>query len=345
MLPQPLYHLLVFSCCLLSHGQASSHSDDDNPEKNTHEKRTHREPDGSFSRRDHYHLGPDGEHDLEFDHEAILGSSEEAEEFDGLAPEEAKRRLALLLEKMDVNGDRLINPSELKEWILKSFETLSLEESTERFDETDSNADNFVTWKEYLIDTFDLGDRLSIFDAEMAKIENDPNRKDDVYLMSEDRIIFKAADVNKDDKLSREEYLSFSHPEEVESVHEALVDEVLKAKDVNEDGKLQFEEYVGDRGEDQDEDWMEEELKHFEDKLDTDFDDELGRDEIIAWIIPNNKEIADGEVEHLFKGADDNNDNILSFEEIIEHHDLFVGSEATNYGEQLNDLEKSHDEL
>ena len=63
-----------------------------------------REGDGAFSPRDHLH-GEGEEHDSAFDHEAILGSRKEAEEFDELTPEEAKKRLKLLLEKMDRNMD------------------------------------------------------------------------------------------------------------------------------------------------------------------------------------------------------------------------------------------------
>lgn len=50
-----------------------------------------------------------------------IGSVKEAEEYDKLSPEESKRRLALLLPKMDLNGDQFIDRVELKEWILNSF--------------------------------------------------------------------------------------------------------------------------------------------------------------------------------------------------------------------------------
>lgn len=51
----------------------------------------------------------------------ILGSTKEAEEFDHLSPEESKKRLAILLKKMDLNGDSHIERHELKAWILRSF--------------------------------------------------------------------------------------------------------------------------------------------------------------------------------------------------------------------------------
>lgn len=90
-----------------------------------------------------------GEHDNSFDHEAILGSKKEAEEFDDLTPEEAKRRLKViyclgstlglnsdfldvdiveltfsfqvLLGKMDRNLDHQVDRKELYAWILRSF--------------------------------------------------------------------------------------------------------------------------------------------------------------------------------------------------------------------------------
>lgn len=50
-----------------------------------------------------------------------IGSVKEAEEFDKLSPEESKRRLGLMLPKMDLNGDTFIDRDELKNWILNSF--------------------------------------------------------------------------------------------------------------------------------------------------------------------------------------------------------------------------------
>lgn len=50
-----------------------------------------------------------------------LGSTKEAEEFDNLPPEEAKQRLKILVEKMDLNKDQIIERGELKAWIMRSF--------------------------------------------------------------------------------------------------------------------------------------------------------------------------------------------------------------------------------
>ena len=74
----------------------------------TQEKGGEREADGAFSPRDHHH-GAGENHNSAFDHEAILGSRKEAEEFDELEPEEAKRRLGILLTKMDRDNDEAID--------------------------------------------------------------------------------------------------------------------------------------------------------------------------------------------------------------------------------------------
>lgn len=51
-----------------------------------------------------------------------IGSVKEAEEFDKLTPEESRAKLALLLPKMDLNGDKFVDRTELKKWIIKSFQ-------------------------------------------------------------------------------------------------------------------------------------------------------------------------------------------------------------------------------
>lgn len=56
-------------------------------------------------------------------------------------------------------------------------------------------------------------------------------------------------------------------------------------------------------------------------------------------------EVATDEVDHLFVSSDDNHDDRLSYQEIIDNYDTFVGSEATDYGDHLQNIEHFNDEL
>ena len=48
-----------------------------------------------------------------------------------------------------------------------------------------------------------------------------------------------------------------------------------------------FQEYVGDRGRDQDKDWIVTEKERFDRELDKNGDGSLGRAEMVEWLIPS----------------------------------------------------------
>jgi len=296
-----------------------------------------READGAYSPRSSKHA--DGQHEGQFDHEAILGSHKEAEEFDDLPPAEAKRRLAKLLVQMDRDADERISRQELKQWILRSFRSLAEEESKERFEDADGDDDGHVTWDEYKEEEFDLEDAGQ---NEEALLE-DPDRAEEFNMLQEDKILFKAADRNDDSKLDKTECLSFSHPEEDPAMYDVVLRQSLSQRDKNGDGFIDFQEYVGERGKDHSLEWVRAEKERFDADLDKDKDGKMNREEILAWMIPSNEDMAEEEVKHLFAGSDDDVDGQLTFDEVLNHHDVFVGSEATDYGDMLHKMGK--DEL
>ena len=60
------------------------------------------------------------------------------------------------------------------------------------------------------------------------------------------------------------------------------------------------------------------------------------------WVLPETEfAMAQEEAKHLVTSADDNKDGKLSEEEIVNNHETFVGSEATDYGRAL----PKHEEL
>ena len=50
-----------------------------------------------------------------------VGSSDEVDEYSNLPPEEAKRRLAVLVQRMDLNSNGYVDKQELQLWIENSF--------------------------------------------------------------------------------------------------------------------------------------------------------------------------------------------------------------------------------
>ncbi|KAJ8921076.1 hypothetical protein NQ315_015872 [Exocentrus adspersus] len=316
----PLYGALA--------GIVHSHSSELNKE---------RESDGSYKPRDHHHFSDEeSDHRTDFDHEAILGSHREAEEYDHLPPEEAKKRLGILAGKMDLNGDQAVDRNELKAWIMRSFKMLSEEEARDRMEDADEDGDGFVTWNEYLTDTYGAGE-----DSEEALTFEDDN----LHFVEDDKEMWKAADRNGDGQLDSREWLSFSHPEEDPNLLPVILKQTLKEKDLDGDGFISFQEYMSDRGKDMGKSLLLSEKQTFDDSFDHDRDGKLNSEEILNWIVPSNEKIAEEEVQHLFQHCDDDIDQRLSFEEILNHHDIFVGSEATDYGDHLHNIHHFTDEL
>ncbi|GJQ85673.1 hypothetical protein Trydic_g20220 [Trypoxylus dichotomus] len=291
--------------------------------------------DGAYSPRDRGHISDSEEHNSEFDHEAILGSIKEAEEFDHLTPAESKRRLGILLQKMDLDGDKAITRQELRAWILRSFKMLTEEEAEERLQDVDTNNDGKVTWDEYIVDTYGLGE-----DVEQVEIE-----RENEELIADDKLMWEAADENHDGILEGDEWVAFSHPEEHPAMLPVILNQTLRERDSNNDGAISFQEYIGERGKSRDKQWIYVEKDKFDRELDLNKDGKLTGNEILSWMVPSNEEIADEEVQHLFVASDDDHDNLLTFEEVLTHHDVFVGSEATDYGDHLHNIHHFEDEL
>lgn len=298
-----------------------------------------RELDGAYSPRDYNHY-KNGEHNVEFDHEAILGSRETAESFDHLSPTEAKIRLKELAEKMDKDHDGFINKKELTEWILKSFRKLTEEEANEQMEDDDVNEDGKISWEEHKSETYGIYN-----DNELTP---DTDENSDYQMLRNDEQLFKKADVNNDGYLDKSEFPAFTHPEEFKHMHDILYEQTMHKKDKNKDGYLSLEEYMinsnGRISSSNSEDYIVEKDR-FDNDYDKDQDGKLNKEEVLLWLVPNNNDIAEGEADHLIESSDINKDGKLSIQEILDHHEIFVGSEATDFGEHLQNIHKFDDEL
>lgn len=163
--------------------------------------------------------------------------------------------------------------------------------------------------------------------------------------MEDDREMFQAADLDKDGFLSLDEHHLFHSPEESQDMLPIVLKQTLRDKDTNSDGLINFQEFIGDNAKNHDKEWLISEKERFDNDFDKDHDGFLNHNEILSWIVPSNSEVATEEVNHLFAASDDDHDDRLSYNEIIEKYDIFVGSEATDYGDHLQNIEEFHDEL
>uniref|UniRef100_A0A915LE56 EF-hand domain-containing protein n=3 Tax=Meloidogyne TaxID=189290 RepID=A0A915LE56_MELJA len=254
------------------------------------------------------HMG-EGKHDIEMDHKAVLGP--DTDEYNDLPPEESKKRLRVLALKMDVDKDGFISPEELNEWVHNSLVNVDLEETKERAED------------------------------EAKKVLSD---SDDLKLLEEDRRYFAAADLNGDLKLNFEEFVAFQNPEHAEHMHDILIQNTLNEKDANKNGKIDLAEFLGDLANEQPKsEWFLSEQSRFQDEYDKNKDGVLDGEEMRAWLVPDLKQTAKQEADHLIESADENKDGKLSIDEVVNAYKIFVGSEVTNYGEHL--LSVSHEEL
>eukprot|EP00058_Branchiostoma_floridae_P005454 XP_002590942.1 hypothetical protein BRAFLDRAFT_101089 [Branchiostoma floridae] len=268
--------------------------------------------DKPLSEQDHY----GDNHNSDYDHEAFLG--EDAHTFDQLDPEESKKRLGDMVDKIDKDQD--------------GFKKYILEDVERQWSSHDLNRDDKIHWDEYKNTTYG-------FMSPEEELEDD---EDDGYnikdMVKRDLRRWETADSDDDKHLTKEEFQSFLHPEDVEHMKDIVVQETLEDIDKDGDGTISLEEYIGDMwtGDDKEEpDWVKSEREQFGTFRDKNGDGKMDKDEVRDWIIPPDYDHADAESKHLIFESDVDKDQKLTKQEIVDKYDLFVGSQATDFGEAL----------
>jgi len=153
------------------------------------------------------------------------------------------------------------------------------------------------------------------------------------------------ADLDGDDALVEAEFLNFIHPEDASHMQDVVVMETIEDIDKDGDGNISLDEYIKDlyRGEpgDEEPDWVESERQSFRTYRDKNGDGMLNHDEVKQWIMPDEYDQAEAEANHLIHASDADKDGKLDKEEVLDKYDIFVGSQATDFGEAL----VKHDEF
>jgi len=283
-----------------------------------------------LSDQEHY----DGEdHNRDYDHEAFLG--EESKKFDELTPEESKDRLGKIVDKIDKDKNGQITEEELRDWV-KYVANRYISTDTER------------QWKEHekLLEDGKL--KWESYKERQYDDENDEEDTGVKYtdMIKRDKKRWERADGDKDGFLNQEEYQNFLHPEDVPHMRDIVVEETIDDIDKDGDGFLSLEEYIGDMwpnesGDEEEPDWVKREREQFGVSRDLNKDGKLDQNEVKNWIIPEDYDHTIAEAKHLIRESDENGDGHLSKEEILDKYDVFVGSQATDFGEALT----NHDEF
>jgi len=267
----------------------------------------------------------------EYDGMALMGE-DEYKTFDDLSPEEAKEKLGHLVDKMDSNSDGQVDEKELTMWI-HYVQTKYIYDDTERqWEENDKDGDGKITWEEYKENTY------GFLTPEELKSEEDDGFSYD-HMLTRDERRWKSADRDNKGYLTKDDLTAFLHPEEYDHMKEMVILETIEDIDRDGDKRISLEEYIGDMWHEEDPgdepDWVEEERRQFNDFRDKDNNGFLENDEVRDWILPSEYDHAENEARHLLDSCDTDADGQLSKDEIIRHHDIFVGSQATDWGDAI----------
>ncbi|XP_074641356.1 calumenin-B-like [Tubulanus polymorphus] len=272
-------------------------------------------------------------HHAEFDHLAILGNRKEAAEFATITPDDAQRRLAILVEKMDQNADGVLTQVELIQWISENYRKLDRDAANVQFATADVNGDGFAAWDEYL----DKAHHTTPEKIEATRKAGDEEFIEFVQSMDHDMRKFHAADANEDGKLDRKEYAEFTNPTPHGKVLEVEALHAMEKVDKNRDGYVEEHEYIGNLKPDGDDaELYKEMVKHFK-EADKNGDGLLDKLEYTGSMVFDYNDAATLEAKHLILKSDTNKDGELSKDEVVAAHAMFVGSAKAINPEDLRD--------
>jgi len=192
------------------------------------------------------HFDEEGEHNEAFDHEAFLG--DEAEQFASLTHEQARVKLALVVDKIDQDNDTLVTEAELTKWIKETAQR-SVDRRTEEFwTRNNPGGESEISWDKYRAIQYGfLTDSHITGEGGRWKGEEDVDEETlAIYKQLElrDRRRWTVADRNKNLQLSKEEFAAFIHPEHADHMGDILISETMADFDQDGDGKLDLAEYV-----------------------------------------------------------------------------------------------------
>lgn len=270
----------------------------------------------------------------EYDHQAFLGK-DQVKYFENLSPEESKQRLGIIYDKIDQDGDGMVTSKELEEWI-EYVQLRFIKRNVEsQWVNYKGHENGSLRWGHYKEKTY----------GQLADESDETVNKKFRFAshLKRDRKRWDKADQDNDGYLTIEEFTDFLHPEESNFMKDLVIEETIEDIDKDNDGKISKAEYLKDLWPEdgKEPDWLADEKDNFDKHRDKNADGFLDKEEVKAWILPDGYNHIVAETNHLIYASDENRDGVLSREEVLNNFEVFVGSQATDFGEAI----RNHDEF
>lgn len=304
-------------------------------------------------------LERDGHSNPDVHREAFFGK--EMPQVDKMTASNSLKHLKILFSQADTNRDRVVDSTELSEWIHERGQE-HLRQAQERnradFAHVDSDHDHRLLWPEYArhIQHMKPADikhhaprRLSnTIWQELRSLNSDPGKDLSLTqqlangsnmlhrLLVRDYQRWRNADMDRDGKLSEEEFFSFRHPEYNRPALMQFVRDMIAELDQNADGQLTVDEYA-DGGIHQlqsqrssySSDFSQQMNRkqrqgQYKDLIDVDGDGLATAEELEEFLDPMSAQSSINSALALIHAADDDHNDKLSWDEVVRHKDLLL---------------------
>ncbi|KAL7056135.1 hypothetical protein AAHC03_020938 [Spirometra sp. Aus1] len=280
--------------------------------------------------------------DLDFDALGVAG--EEKDEFAQkmighlaeVPSEEIGKMLRTHFDQVDTSKDGQVDREELRTWLNKVFRDEDKKSAQNLLERIDRDGDGQVSFNEYIIYTFGY----STEDLDRLRNDDTTDVQSLISTIEEERQKFQLADLDGDGGLTAEELAGFQNPFHYEHMAAYAANETIHHLDKNGDGQLSRNEYVFSEKTDK---YLEEyEWSKFK-EIDTDGNGLIDTEELTSHYKRNVDTQARAETEHLFLEKDENNDGVLTKEEVGGKHVTQMSIRMSQSGENVNIMIK--DEL
>jgi len=258
--------------------------------------------------------GPDDEENAPeaSDEEADIGEGTGVHEDKGEQSTVTADHLRKLHKTLDKDKDGKVNLQEVMEHGHHMRKAVVTKEIAGIFDEIESTKDGHLSMEEHLAE---IGEFHEGTDEEKG------------HQKAHDIAKFKAADVNKDDKLDKEELVHMMYPDTHPEVLDLHTKEDMRKRDADKDGKLSKEEWTKDHasGEHIDPDKKADPEGDFA-NLDEDKDGFISFDELRHW--ESGLHHRDSAMKSLLEMADKDKDGSLTADELAGVADTLDGHDS-----------------